>query len=52
MLPRFSIEANWYKIKIDGAIQPVDARVHGTQCVVQTNDPAACALVTARSMAS
>ena len=26
-LPRFSVEANWYKIKIDGAIQTVDAEV-------------------------
>ena len=38
-LPRFSVEANWYKIKIDGAIQPVDAEFTVTQCVVN-NDPA------------
>ncbi|HET7817267.1 MAG TPA: TonB-dependent receptor [Sphingomicrobium sp.] len=44
-LPRFSIEANYYDIKIRGAIQTVDAEVTVTQCVVE-NDPAACALVT------
>jgi iron complex outermembrane receptor protein len=43
-LPRFSIEANYYTIKIDGAIQPVDAEFTVTQCVVN-NDPGACALV-------
>ena len=42
---RLSIESNWYKIKIDGAIQPVDAEFTVTQCVVN-NDPGACALVT------
>ena len=41
----FSIEANWYKIKIDGAIQTVDAEVTLDNCVVN-NDPAACALTT------
>lgn len=45
ILPRFSIEVNYYTIKIDGAIQPVDAEFTLTQCVV-SNDPAACALVT------
>ncbi|HEU4877246.1 MAG TPA: TonB-dependent receptor, partial [Sphingomicrobium sp.] len=44
-LPRFSIELNWYRIKIDGAIQTVDAEVTLNNCVVN-NDPAACALVT------
>ena len=44
-LPRFSIEANYYTIKIDGAILPVDDEFTVTQCVVN-NDPAACALVT------
>ena len=44
-LPRFSIELNWYNIKIDGAIQTVDAEVTLNNCVV-ANDPAACALVT------
>jgi iron complex outermembrane recepter protein len=44
-LPRFSVELNWYRIKIDGAIQTVDAEVTLNNCVVN-NDPAACALVT------
>ena len=44
-IPRFSVELNWYKIKIDNAIQTVDAEVTLTNCVVN-NDPSACALVT------
>ena len=44
-LPGFSIEANHYNIKIDGAIQTVDAEVTLTNCVVN-DDPLACALVT------
>ncbi len=44
-LPRFSIEANWYKIELEGAIQTVNANVTITNCVV-SNDPGACALVT------
>jgi iron complex outermembrane receptor protein len=44
-LPGFSIETNWYKITIDGAIQTVDAEVTLNNCMVN-NDPAACALVT------
>ncbi|TFI59342.1 TonB-dependent receptor [Sphingomonas parva] len=44
-LPRFSIEANYYDIRIDGAIQTIDAEVTVANCVVN-NDPAACALVT------
>ena len=44
-IPRFSVEVNHYNIKIDGAIQTVDAEVTLTNCVVN-NDPAACALVT------
>ena len=44
-LPRFSVEANYYDIEIDGAIQTVDAEVTITNCVV-SSDPAACALVT------
>jgi iron complex outermembrane receptor protein len=44
-LPRFSIEANYYAIKINGAIQTIDAEVTLTNCVVNS-DPAACALVT------
>ncbi|QAY78871.1 TonB-dependent receptor [Sphingosinicella sp. BN140058] len=44
-LPRFSLEANYYDIKIRGAVQTVDAEVTVTNCIVD-NDPAACALVT------
>jgi iron complex outermembrane recepter protein len=44
-LPGFSIETNWYQIKIDGAIQTVDAEVTLNNCMVD-NDPLACALVT------
>lgn len=41
----FSLEANYYNIKINGAIQTIDAEVTLANCVV-SNDPAACALVT------
>ena len=44
-IPRFSVELNWYNIKIQNAIQTVDAEVTLNNCVVN-NDPAACALVT------
>ena len=44
-IPRFSVELNWYRIRIDGAVQTVDAEVTLNNCVVN-NDPAACALVT------
>ncbi len=44
-IPRLSVEVNHYNIKIEGAIQTVDADVTLTNCVVN-NDPAACALVT------
>jgi iron complex outermembrane receptor protein len=44
-LPRFSIEANYYDIRIKGAIQTIDAEVTAANCIVN-NDPAACALVT------
>jgi iron complex outermembrane receptor protein len=44
-LPRFSIEANHYDIKIKSAIQAVDASITLNNCVVNL-DPAACALVT------
>ncbi|MBA3512022.1 TonB-dependent receptor [Sphingomonas sp.] len=43
-LPRASIEANYYKIKIDGAIQAIDAVTTLQRCVVN-NDSTACALV-------
>ena len=44
VLPGLSIEYNHYNIKIDGAIQAVDAAVTVTNCEV-LNDPTACALV-------
>ena len=44
-IPRFSIETNYYNIKVKGAIQAVDANTTLNQCVVN-NDPIACALVT------
>ena len=44
-LPRFAIEANYYDIKVDGAIQAIDANTTLQRCVVN-NDPTACALVT------
>jgi iron complex outermembrane receptor protein len=43
--PGLSIEYNHYNIKINGAIQAVDAGVTVTNCEV-LNDPTACALVT------
>ena len=44
-LPRFSIEANWYKIKVEGAIQAVPRDTTVLNCLL-TSDPATCALVT------
>ena len=44
-LPRFSIEANWYKIKVEGAIQAIPRPTTVLNCLL-TNDPATCALVT------
>jgi len=44
-MPGFSVEANHYNIRINGAIQPVDAAFTLTNCEVN-NDPASCALVT------
>jgi len=43
-IPRLSLEANYYKIKIKGAIQSVNANTTLQQCVI-SNDAAACALV-------
>ncbi|MGH6728576.1 MAG: TonB-dependent receptor domain-containing protein, partial [Sphingomicrobium sp.] len=43
-VPRFSIEANYYNIKIKGAIQARDADTTLRSCVIN-NDAAACALV-------
>lgn len=44
-IPRFSIEANWYRIKVKGAIQAINANTTLEQCEIN-NDPAACALIT------
>ncbi|WP_309661334.1 TonB-dependent receptor [Sphingomonas sp.] len=41
----FSIEANWYDIKIRGAIQAIGAQTTLLRCVYQ-NDPLACGSVT------
>jgi iron complex outermembrane receptor protein len=49
-VPRFSVEANWYNIKIDDAIQAFPAQTTVTNCVYN-NDPTACARIT-RSTAS
>jgi iron complex outermembrane receptor protein len=43
-IPRFSIEMNWYRIKIDGAIQAFPAQTTLQNCVYN-NDPTACARV-------
>ena len=44
-IPRLSLEANYYNIKVKGAIQAINANTTLQQCVVN-NDPIACALVT------
>ena len=44
-IPRFSVEANYYNIKVKGAIQAVNANTTLQQCVIN-NDAPACALVT------
>ena len=43
-LPRFSVEANWYKIKVEGAIQAIPRPTTVLNCLL-TADPATCALV-------
>jgi iron complex outermembrane receptor protein len=43
-IPRFSIEANWYNIKVDDAIQAINANTTLQQCVFN-NDSDACANV-------
>ncbi|MDQ3074587.1 MAG: TonB-dependent receptor [Pseudomonadota bacterium] len=43
-IPRLSLEANYYNIKIKGAIQSINANTTLQQCTV-SNDPTACALV-------
>jgi iron complex outermembrane receptor protein len=47
-VPGFSIDMNWYRFKVKGAITTVDAEVTLNNCMVD-NDPAACALVTRTS---
>ena len=44
-LPRFSIEANWFKIRVDGAIQAVPRDTTVLNCLL-TSDPTTCGLVT------
>jgi len=44
-LPRFSVEANYYWIKVNGAIQAINANTTLQRCTVN-NDAAACALIT------
>jgi iron complex outermembrane receptor protein len=43
-IPRLSLEANYYNIKVDNAIQSVNANTTLQRCVLN-NDAAACALV-------
>jgi iron complex outermembrane receptor protein len=47
-MPRFTVEANYYNIKIDGAIQAIDASTTLQRCVV-SNDPVSCALISRSS---
>jgi iron complex outermembrane receptor protein len=44
-LPRFSVELNWYSIKIKDAIQAFPAQTAVTNCVYN-NDPTACVRIT------
>ncbi|MEO6199215.1 MAG: TonB-dependent receptor [Sphingomicrobium sp.] len=44
-IPRFSVELDYYKIKLKGAIQGGDAGATLQRCVAN-NDPLACALIT------
>jgi iron complex outermembrane receptor protein len=44
-IPRLSAEVNWYKIRIDDAIQAFPAQTSVENCVYN-NDPTACARVT------
>lgn len=44
----FSVEANWYKIKVEGAIQAIPRSDTVTNCLL-TGDPATCGLVTRAS---
>jgi iron complex outermembrane receptor protein len=44
-LPRFSVEANYFNIKVDGAIQAIDANVLLGRCAT-SGDALSCAAVT------
>lgn len=44
-IPGFSVEANWYRIKVKGAIQAIPRPTTVLNCLL-TSDPATCALVT------
>jgi len=44
-LPRFSVEANWSRIKVKNAIQGIPRATTVINCLL-TNDPATCGLVT------
>ena len=43
-LPRLSLEANYFDIQVDGAIQVVEAEVLLTRCAVDA-DPLSCATI-------
>ena len=47
-IPRFAAEVNYYDIKIDGAIQAVNANTTLNRCVIN-DDPLACANITRTS---
>lgn len=44
-IPGFSVEANWYRIKVKGAIQAIPRPTTVLNCLL-TSDPATCAQVT------
>lgn len=44
-VPGLAIEANYYNIKVDGAIQAINANTTLQRCVIN-NDPLACASIT------
>jgi iron complex outermembrane recepter protein len=43
--PGLSLEANWYKVKVEGAIQAIPRATTVLNCLL-TSDPATCGLVT------
>lgn len=47
-MPGFSVEADYYKIRVNGAIQALSADTTLQRCVVD-NDPLACSLITRSS---